>query len=193
MKRSFFQHLIHVILRKPGLIRRFKVTKDILGNVKNKNILDVGCGSGIYSIYFAKKGAKATGIDFSSAMINLANKNSRKENCEINLINLNFLDYEERTIFDYLLFIGVFDYVDKDKIPKYFEKAINLTEKKIIATFPKKFAFQTIIRYIWLKRQNCAIYFFTKKQIKRIAEQFDLFAKFNNCGPIWTVEFIKKI
>lgn len=188
-KRNFIQQVAHAALRKPGLVRRFQATVDILGNVENRTILDIGCGSGIYSVYFAKKGAEVTGIDFSSNMVSFAKRNAEKENCKIKFSTNDLLKYETQERFDYSLLIGVFDYVKKDEIQKYFEKAIVLTRQKIVATFPKKFTPQMPVRYFWLKRQNCPVYFYTGKQIEAIAEQFGLQVKFYNCGPIWTVEF----
>ena len=44
---------------------------------KNGRILDIGCGPGHDTEYFAKKGFQATGIDFCSAMITYAKKNRR--------------------------------------------------------------------------------------------------------------------
>lgn len=188
---NLFQKLVHTTLRKPGLICRFKITEKILGNVKNKKILDVGCGSGVYSIFFSKKGAHVTGLDFSSSMILLSRKNAKKENCICKFLKTSFLDFNSKFKFDSLLFIGVFDYVRKKEINEYFEKAIKLTSHNIIATFPKMFAFQTFIRYAWLKRQNCPVYFYSKKQIIKIADIFNLQIKFYDCGPIWVTEFKK--
>ena len=188
---NLFQRLVHTTLRKPGLICRFKTTERILGNIKNKKILDVGCGSGVYSIFFSKKGAYVTGLDFSSIMISLSRKNAKKENCKCKFLITNFLDFENKSKFDSLLFIGVFDYVGKKEIYKYFEKGIKLTSYNIIATFPKKFAFQAFIRYAWLKRQNCPVYFYSKKQIIKIANFFNQQVKFYDCGPIWVIEFKK--
>ena len=36
---------------------------NLLGDVKNKRILEIGCGGGQSSIAFAKRGAKCTAID----------------------------------------------------------------------------------------------------------------------------------
>ena len=188
---NLFQKFVHIALRKPGLICRFKTTEKILGNVKNKRILDVGCGSGVYSIFFAKKGANIIGIDFSSSMISLSRKNAKRENCKCEFLVMNFLNFENKSKFDSLLFIGVFDYVAKKEIHKYFEKALKLNSQNIIATFPKKYAFQTIIRYVWLKRQNCPVYFYTKKRIIKIANTYNLQVQFCDCGPIWVIEFRK--
>jgi len=188
-KRNFVQQLAHVTLRRPGMVRRFQATTEILVNVEGKTILDMGCGSGIYSIYFAKKGAEVTGIDFSPGMVSLARRNADIEGCRVDFIVNDLLKYETGEKYDYSLLIGVFDYVKKDETQRYFEKTIALTRRTIVATFPKRFAFQMPIRYVWLKRQNCPVYFYTRKQIERIADEFGLRVKFYDCGPIWTVEF----
>ena len=189
-ERSLFQQLAHVIFRKPGLVRRFQATADILGDVQGKTILDVGCGSGIYSIYFSQRGADVTGIDFASSMLSLAERHAREENHKIRLLMGDFLTLEIESEFDYLLFIGIFDYVKQDECLGYFEKAVQITRRKVVATFPKRYTLlQTPIRYVWLKRQGCPVYFYTKTQIKALARQAGLTAQFHDCGPIWTVEF----
>jgi len=50
----------------------------LLGNVKNKSILDWGCGSGIYAKILAKKGAKVKGFDISKEMLSIAKKDNPK-------------------------------------------------------------------------------------------------------------------
>ncbi len=58
--------------------------------------------------------------------------------------------------------------------------------------FKKKYAFQTILRYIWLMKQKCPVYFYKKKQISKITYKHNLKVNFYDCGPIWVVEFKKK-
>src|SRR5437667_2822693 len=62
----------HVVFRKPGLVRRFKATIDLLGDVRGLRILDVGCCSGPYAVYLWRKGGRVTGIDLAVAMIERA-------------------------------------------------------------------------------------------------------------------------
>ncbi|MFH1072467.1 MAG: class I SAM-dependent methyltransferase [Nanoarchaeota archaeon] len=46
-----------------------------VGNIRNKHLLDIGCGAGVHVKRYLKKGAKAEGIDLSQTMIALAQKN----------------------------------------------------------------------------------------------------------------------
>ena len=47
-----------------------------VGNIKNKKLLDIGCGAGVHVKKYMKKGAKCQGMDISKTMIELA-----KEKC----------------------------------------------------------------------------------------------------------------
>lgn len=190
-RRGFLQQAAHVIFRKPGLSRRFQATMTILGDVKGKSILDVGCGSGIYSVYLARQGAMVTGLDFSSSMLSLARRNAAEEGCTVEFTNGDFLEFAGNRRFDHLLFIGVFDYVKEEDVPAYMEKAARIADDKIIATFPKRYAPQSLVRHIWLKRQDCPVYFYSRGQVESIGKRFDRSARFHDCGPIWTVVFSK--
>jgi ubiquinone/menaquinone biosynthesis C-methylase UbiE len=58
----------------------------LLGNVKGKNILEIGCGGGQCSIAFAKKGAHCTGIDISEEQLNFAKSLAKREKVKVNFI-----------------------------------------------------------------------------------------------------------
>jgi ubiquinone/menaquinone biosynthesis C-methylase UbiE len=49
-----------------------KIVGDFVGDLKNKSILDCGCGTGRFAEFFAHKGAKINGIDISENMLNVA-------------------------------------------------------------------------------------------------------------------------
>lgn len=191
-RRGLLQQAAHDVFRKPGLVRRFQATADLLGDVRDKSILDVGCGSGIYSVYFARQGARVTGLDFSPNMLSHARKNAAEEGCAVDFASGDFLGFKEDRRFDYMLFIGVFDYVKEADLPAYFGKAARIAREKIVATFPKRYAPQSLIRYFWLRRQDCPVYFYTRKQVEDVGKRFDLSVRFTDCGPIWTVVFSKK-
>jgi len=55
----------------------------LLGNIKGKKILEIGCGGGQCSIALSKKGANCTGLDISEEQLKFARKLSIKENQNI--------------------------------------------------------------------------------------------------------------
>ena len=57
--------------------------KKLLGDVKNKKILDAGCGFGFYSIYCAERGGIVTAVDISETMIGLAKQEAANAGVEI--------------------------------------------------------------------------------------------------------------
>jgi len=57
----------------------------LLGNVKNKNILEIGCGGAQCGIALAKQGAKILGIDNSSKQLMYAKKLMEENNVKIEL------------------------------------------------------------------------------------------------------------
>jgi len=56
---------------------------DKLGEVKGKHLLDLGCGAGENSVYFALKGAHCTATDYSPGMLDMARQLAHKHNVEI--------------------------------------------------------------------------------------------------------------
>lgn len=52
-----------------------KYIDDFVKALDGKNVLDVGCGAGIFSNYLSKLGVKPKGVDFSSTLINIAKQN----------------------------------------------------------------------------------------------------------------------
>lgn len=61
----------------------------LLGNVRGKKILEIGCGGGQCSIAFAKRGAIATGIDFSKEQIKYARELAGENKVGVNFIQGN--------------------------------------------------------------------------------------------------------
>ncbi|MFW9920830.1 MAG: class I SAM-dependent methyltransferase [Candidatus Thorarchaeota archaeon] len=51
----------------------------LLGDVKDKRILDAGCGEGYLTRYYASKGAHVTGVDLSSNLIEIARDKSPED------------------------------------------------------------------------------------------------------------------
>ena len=73
--------------RKPSTFARFINKKFLKKNLGEKKLIDIGCGSGRDSFFFAKKIYSVTSLDKSNVIIK-NNNNFAKKN---NFLNVNFI------------------------------------------------------------------------------------------------------
>jgi len=74
-------------------------------NLKNKKILEMGCGSGYLSIYCAKQNAIVTAIDINIDAIKYASEQAKKEKLKINFIESDlFFALNKEQKFDIIFF-----------------------------------------------------------------------------------------
>lgn len=84
------------------LIRDVKYNKwaDYIEEIFRKNglnpelILDLGCGTGNFTIEMAKRGYELIGVDISTDMLSCASEKSRKEGLDILYINQDMTEFE---------------------------------------------------------------------------------------------------
>ena len=65
---------------------RLDWVSSIIGDLDNKEILDVGCGGGILSEALEKKGAQVTGIDISAEVLAVAKAHAQNQQLNIDYI-----------------------------------------------------------------------------------------------------------
>ncbi len=58
----------------------------LVGEVKGKHVLEIGCGGGQCSIAFAKRGAIATGVDLSDEQLKFAREQAKREGVKIRFL-----------------------------------------------------------------------------------------------------------
>jgi SAM-dependent methyltransferase len=96
-------------LNGPGL-------KRMIGDVEEKKVLDMGCGEGCFSRFFAKEGARVVGIDLSDALIRAAMDEEERQPLGVKYFvadaaNLNMLEPESFDIaFCYMALLDIRDY-----------------------------------------------------------------------------------
>lgn len=61
---------------------------------KQMNILDLGCGPGLYSEIFSQQGHMVTGVDFSKNSIDYAKQEADKKGLDITYLNQNYLELD---------------------------------------------------------------------------------------------------
>ena len=96
--------------------------------IKNKKILDIGCGGGILSEELSKMGAKVTGIDSSKKSINIAKKHAKEQDLEIEYINGSILDASSLGNYDCVVCFEMIENIHEPK--KLIEKIGTITQKK---------------------------------------------------------------
>ncbi len=136
LERSPFWRWINTTFRK-AVFERYTITFEQAGDVAGKKILDVGCGSGVYSVDFARRGAgRVVGVDFSGNMLELAREEAERhrvaDRCEF--IQADFLELNLEDKFDISIAMGVFDYVPDQAT--FLRKMVALTTDKVIVAFP---------------------------------------------------------
>ena len=61
---------------------------------ESMNILDLGCGPGLYSEIYANKGHRVTGVDFSKNSIDYAKQEAEKKGMNIAYLHQNYLELD---------------------------------------------------------------------------------------------------
>jgi ubiquinone/menaquinone biosynthesis C-methylase UbiE len=170
LERSPFWRWVNTTLRK-GIFERYNITFAQAGDVTGKAILDVGCGSGVYCVDFARRGAiRVVGVDFSSNMLRLAQQEAEQHNvadvCEF--IQADFLELELKETFDLSIAMGVFDYLP-DPLT-FLRKMVSVTTGKVIISFPGHSLLRERARRLRYKLagKGC-VYFYNEDDVKQLA------------------------
>jgi 2-polyprenyl-3-methyl-5-hydroxy-6-metoxy-1,4-benzoquinol methylase len=163
--------LANLVFRK-GMRERFELTLELCGS-GTKTILDIGCGSGRFTIPLAERGMDVVGIDYSPEMIRLAEHRVKVRTetgdkpLRIEHLCCDFLsDFKPQEKFDVTLAIGVLDYL-KDPLP-FIKKMKDVTRGLMITAFPALYTPQMPIRKLWLATKGCPVFFYTTKQIAEL-------------------------
>jgi ubiquinone/menaquinone biosynthesis C-methylase UbiE len=107
----------------------------LLGNVKNKDILELGCGGGQNAIVLAKWGARSVGLDVSGEQIKFARKLAKKErvNVPFHIGDMKDLGVFEAGSFDTVLSSFAIEYADN--IPAVFQEVFRVLRKAGVFVF----------------------------------------------------------
>jgi ubiquinone/menaquinone biosynthesis C-methylase UbiE len=172
LERSFVSRWFNTTFRK-AVFQRYDLTFAHAGEIEGKSVLDVGCGSGVYSVDFARRGAKrVVGVDFSANMLQLARREARAygvaDACEF--IHANFLDLQFPERFDVSIAVGVFDYLP-DPLT-FLRKLVASTRGKVIATFPGHSLVREPLRRLRYRLgRKGDVFFYDEADVRRLAAE----------------------
>lgn len=117
---------------------------DLIGNIEGKRLLELGCGCGEASVYFALRGAAVTAVDISQGMLNTARNLAELHGVKIETIcsSATTLESVPDSAFDIVYAANMLHHVD---IPK----TMRLVYKKLrpggVAYFIDPLAYNPVI------------------------------------------------
>lgn len=79
--------------------------KELVPHLQYSNLLDVGCGPGIYAEKFVQMGYHVTGIDFSKRSIDYARQSAISKGLEISYLYQDYLEMDLKEKFDFATMI----------------------------------------------------------------------------------------
>lgn len=109
-------------------------------NLKNKKILDIGCGVGTIDFYLASKGAEVLGVDISENGIKMANKNASNLNLKSNtkFKVMNFPNKVPEGKFDIIICSEILEHLTDDDLAVKKIKTLLNKNGIIIASSPSE-------------------------------------------------------
>jgi 2-polyprenyl-3-methyl-5-hydroxy-6-metoxy-1,4-benzoquinol methylase len=122
--------------------------KEVLkeGNWKDKTVIDVGCGTGLFAYAVAKKGAKVIGLDYTPEAIEVAKTKWQHPNLEYKVGDANSLKGK----YDVIVSIGTLEHMDDPfTVLKIFKRHLKKGGKLVITcpnwVNPRGYVLQTLL------------------------------------------------
>jgi 2-polyprenyl-3-methyl-5-hydroxy-6-metoxy-1,4-benzoquinol methylase len=161
-------NILDRVFRK-DMYERFVFTIENCAPIQGRSFLDVGCGSGLYSMELAKKGAgHVTGLDIAEVMIDLCENAAKGEGVEdrCTFLHTDLLEYTPEREFDVTIGIGLFDYI-RNPLP-VLKKMREVTTDKAILAFPRFWTWRAPVRKARLNMKGCDVFFYTRERIDQL-------------------------
>lgn len=137
----------------------------LLGNVKEKDVLDAGCGDGYLSRAIAKKGGNVIGIDISENLINV----SKSKSPNIKFFVDSVVSFEKISQeFDVVISIIVLQHLNKKDIIESLKKTYLLLRPKgiFIIAIPHPLMFVKKPNSDWIKFHYEKLSYWNSKMVK---------------------------
>jgi cyclopropane fatty-acyl-phospholipid synthase-like methyltransferase len=148
---------------------RFDLTFAAVGGLAGKTVLDLGCGSGIYTVEALKRGAShVIAVDPAAGMLARLRRRLADAGVEnrCTVVEGFFPGARVRKV-DHAIVMGVMDYVEDAEA---FLTALHaLVGESAAVSFPSIHWFRTPLRRVRYRLRRCPLYFYDERRIREIA------------------------
>lgn len=120
--------IIHKIRQRENLLIK-SVLSDRLN--KHRNVLEIGSGTGYFTIWLAELAKHVTALDHSEHMMSQLQRKIGTEH-SIKCITKDFIDFKPKSGYDIIFAAGVLDYIDDWE--QFIKRCLDYTEKSLILT-----------------------------------------------------------
>ena len=149
--------------------RRFALALERLTPMEDGSVLDVGCGSGRFSVAFARAGATTVlGLDIAPRMIELAQDHAEAlgvaDRCSFELGEFPGIIASRK--FDTTLAFGYFDYVGDPAA--HLSAMRDCTRRDLAVSFPKSRDLRAPIRKVRFALSRCPLYLYSRRGVEEL-------------------------
>jgi len=147
------------------MVQRFEETMRRSADPSIRSVLDVGCGSGRYSVSFLEQGKEVMGVDLAPQMLRLARAAAEsQDNPNWSFLEGDFLNMDLGRTFDAGCLMGFFDYIE-DPVA-YLTKLAGVITGEFYASFPKDGGLLGLQRKIRYRLRNCPLWMYREEGVR---------------------------
>jgi predicted RNA methylase len=173
------------------IYERFDWVMQRCGDVRGKEICDIGCGTGRFVTEFVKRGAKrVTGVDVAPEMLRLSKElvtaDGTAHNCDFVLADV--LNWQTSNTYDITIAIGFWDYIQDP--PERLKLIRKMTRQTFLSAWPRFWTWRMPLRIVRLQYiRGCPVYFFRRSQVEQMlrASGFEV-VRCDTVGKLFCVE-----
>jgi 2-polyprenyl-3-methyl-5-hydroxy-6-metoxy-1,4-benzoquinol methylase len=166
-KRNLFMRWMDRRFRSDMFVR-FALSFEVLGELKGKTVLDIGCGSGPYVIEALNRGAShVTAVDPAPSMLALVCERLARSGLtdKCSLVRGSFPSINLKA-HDHAIIMGVMDYIADAST--FLAALPPLVKVSAVISFPSRHWLRTPFRAFRYHLRRCPVFFYDESEIRAL-------------------------